>query len=417
MERLDGGTVTNRDWEVQVVPAPSITSPHGFHAAGLHAGIKRKRKDLGLLWCQVPAAAAAVYTTNAFQAPPLGITREGLAISQGRMQALLVNSGNANACTGEQGWQDAREMRRICAVELGIAESLVGVASTGVIGERLPIHRIVDAIPQLTAMLSQTGEQDFGEALLTTDTFIKAAEVRLTVSGREVRIAGAAKGSGMIHPNMATMLAFITTDAVIEPPVLQRLLKEVTDESFNMITVDGDSSTNDMVSVMASGLAGHPPLDTSHPDWGRFRRALSEVCRRLAQMIARDGEGATKLVEVTVRGAETLEGARQAAKTVVGSSLVKTAVFGGDPNWGRLLCALGYCGTQVNPDRVDLWVEDQLLVHQGLAVPGGEEAVQGLLANDKVSFILDLHQGTADATAWGCDLTYEYVRINASYRT
>nr|WP_309864984.1 bifunctional glutamate N-acetyltransferase/amino-acid acetyltransferase ArgJ [Desmospora profundinema] len=410
--------ITNRDEaEVQAAPVPMITSPRGFTAAGLHAGIKRKRKDLGLLWCQVPAAAAAVYTTNAFQAPPLGVTREGLAASQGRMQALLVNSGNANACTGEQGWLDAREMRRVCAVELGISESLVGVASTGVIGERLPIGRIVGSLPRLTASLTQEGDQDFGAALLTTDTFPKTAEVRLTVSGREVRIAGAAKGSGMIHPNMATMLAFLTTDAVIEPPVLQRLLKEVTDESFNMITVDGDSSTNDMVSVMASGLAAHPTLDETHPDWERFRAAFAEVCRRLAQMIARDGEGATKLVEVTVRGAETLEGARQAAKTVVGSSLVKTAVFGADPNWGRLLCALGYCGTQVNPDLVDLWVGDHLLVHRGLAVPGAEEAAKETFLGDKVPFVLDLHQGTAAATAWGCDLTYDYVRINASYRT
>lgn len=411
-------TITDGDQtEVKVISTPMITSPRGFVAAGLHAGIKRKRKDMGLLYCHVPAATAAVYTTNAFQAPPLGVTREGLATSNGRMQALLVNSGNANACTGEQGWEDAREMRRTCAQALGISESLVGVTSTGVIGERLPLDRIVSALPRLTASLSSQGDQDFGAAILTTDTFTKAAEARVVVNGQEVRIAGAAKGSGMVHPNMATMLAFITTDAVIEPPVLQRLLKETTDESFNMITVDGDSSTNDMVTVMASGLAGNDTLDEAHPDWDSFRTAFTEVCRRLAQMIARDGEGATKLVEVTVQGAKTLEGARQAAKTVVGSSLVKTAVFGEDPNWGRLLCALGYCGTHVDPDRVDLWVGKHQLVRRGMAVPDAEEAAGKALAGDTVHFMLNLHQGTAVATAWGCDLTYDYVRINASYRT
>ncbi|PTM56686.1 bifunctional glutamate N-acetyltransferase/amino-acid acetyltransferase ArgJ [Desmospora activa] len=411
-------TITDSDQlGVEAIAAPMITSPRGFAAAGLHAGIKRKRKDLGLLYCHVPAAAAAVYTTNAFQAPPLGVTREGLAASNGRMQALLVNSGNANACTGEQGWEDAREMRRACAQALGISETLVGVTSTGVIGERLPLERIVDAVPPLTASLSPQGDQDFGAAILTTDTFTKAAEARVKVDGQEVRIAGAAKGSGMVHPNMATMLAFITTDAVIEPPVLQRLLKATTDESFNMITVDGDSSTNDMVTVMASGLAGHDTLDEGHPDWGAFQSAFTDVSRRLAQMIARDGEGATKLVEVTVQGAETLEGARQAAKTVVGSSLVKTAVYGEDPNWGRLLCALGYCGTYVDPERVDLWVGEHQLVQRGMAVPNAEEAAKEALVGDMVHFLLDLHQGTAAATAWGCDLTYDYVRINASYRT
>jgi len=403
-----------------VVEHPRIHSPKGFNAAGLHCGIKRKRKDLGWIVCEVPASAAAVYTMNAFQAAPLKVTRESLE-KEDHLQVMLVNSGNANACTGPQGEADAYRMRRETAELFGISEHLVGVASTGVIGELLPMDRISAGLRALREQMDHvrnSGHDDFAEAILTTDTCTKAVEVVVTVEGQEVRIAGVAKGSGMIHPNMATMLAFLTTDAVIEPAVLRGLLREVTDETFNMITVDGDCSTNDMVVAMASGLAAHPTaLQPDHPDWPAFRSGFAYVCRRLAQMIARDGEGATKLVEVTVSGAPTQETARQAAKAVVGSNLVKSAVFGADPNWGRILCAVGYGAPLIDPVSVDVKIGEISVVKNGLPVPFDEEAAQLVLAGDMVKFHVELHQGEFEATAWGCDLTYEYVRINACYRT
>ncbi|WP_091737039.1 bifunctional glutamate N-acetyltransferase/amino-acid acetyltransferase ArgJ [Marininema mesophilum] len=393
-----------------------ITSPRGFTAAGLHAGIKRKRKDLGLICCEVPAAAAAVYTTNAFQAAPLMVTQEGMEV-EGRMQALLVNSGKANACTGEAGLQDAYQMRESAAVALGLPEHQVGIASTGVIGERIPMGPLTRGVPELIEQLSKEGSDDFCHAILTTDTGIKTVEVRLTIDGKEVRISGAAKGSGMIHPNMATMLAFVTTDAVIEPSVLQGLLREVTDETYNMITVDGDSSTNDMVAVMASGLSNHQPLTREHTDWLVFKDAFTFVSQELARMIARDGEGATRLVEVEVKGASTLEGARQAAKAIVGSSLVKTAVYGADPNWGRILSAVGYSGAAVNPAQIQVTIGEVIVVDGGQPALYDEELARRALDQPLVHIGVDLGLGTASATAWGCDLTYDYVRINASYRT
>lgn len=403
-----------------VAEHPRINSPKGFHAAGLHCGIKRKRKDLGWIVCEVPASAAAVYTMNAFQAAPLKVTRESLE-KEDRLQVMLVNSGNANACTGPQGEADAYRMRRETAALFAIPEHLVGVASTGVIGEMLPMERISAGLRSMKEQMNHVGDSghdDFAQAILTTDTCTKAVEVAVKVEDEEVRIAGVAKGSGMIHPNMATMLAFLTTDAVIEPAVLKGLLREVTDETFNMITVDGDCSTNDMVVAMASGLSSHPTsLRPGHPDWPAFRSGFTYVCRRLAQMIARDGEGATKLVEVTVSGAPTQETARQAAKAVVGSNLVKAAVFGADPNWGRILCAIGYGAPLIDPTSVDVRIGEIQVVKNGLPVPFDEEAAQSVLGSDRVEFHVDLHQGEGKATAWGCDLTYDYVRINACYRT
>ncbi|OYD08073.1 bifunctional glutamate N-acetyltransferase/amino-acid acetyltransferase ArgJ [Paludifilum halophilum] len=400
----------------QVAPEPEITSPKGFSAAGVHCGMKRRRNDIGLIFCDVPASTAAVYTMNGFQAAPLQVTRQGLAV-EGRMQALLCNSAIANACTGEKGLEDALEMRKKTADSLGLSEHLVGVASTGVIGEFLPMERINRAIPALTGGLSAEGCGDFSQSILTTDTFTKNAAVVLTVEGKEVRIAGTAKGSGMVHPRMATMLAFLTTDAVIAPESLQELLHEVTDETFNMITVDGDCSTNDMVSVMASGKAGHSPLTPNHPDWPAFRRGFAHVARELAQMIARDGEGATRLVEVRVTGADTLTEARQAAKAVVGSSLVKTAIYGADPNWGRIICAIGYSGAAVDPSTIDIFIGETGVVQKGRVAAFDEEEARSCLQREKVLLTVDLNRGNHEATAWGCDLTYDYVRINASYRT
>lgn len=402
-----------------VAPEGSITSPKGFRAGGLHCGLKKTaRNDLGAIVCEVPAVAAAVYTTNVFQAAPLKVTRESIS-SGGRLQAVVVNSGNANACTGQQGEADAYAMRAAAADALGLAEHDIAVASTGVIGELLPMDRVTTGIAGLPAVLSaeDDGAEQFCQAILTTDLVKKEVCVRLAVDDREVLIAGAAKGSGMIHPNMATMLAFVTTDAAVEPQALQQLLGATTDVTFNMITVDGDTSTNDMLVAMASGLAENRPLAPGHPDWEAFAAAFRHVCETLAQAIARDGEGATRLVEVTVEGAVTEQSARAIAKTVIGSSLVKSAVFGADANWGRIIAAVGRAGEPVNPETVDIKLGDIVVLSGSRPIPFDEEEALVYLQGDTVTIHVDLHNGKGSATAWGCDLTYDYVRINAAYRT
>ncbi|MDR0268696.1 bifunctional glutamate N-acetyltransferase/amino-acid acetyltransferase ArgJ [Paenibacillus sp.] len=401
-----------------VVQGGSIITPKGFSAGGLHCGLKKtERHDLGAILCEVPAVAAAVYTTNVFQAAPLKVTRESL--QDGRLQAVIVNSGNANACTGKQGEDDAYTMRAEAARHLGVAELNVAVASTGVIGELLKMDRVTSGIAGLPQRLKRetSGAGDFSQAILTTDLVKKEACVSVVVNGQEVTIAGAAKGSGMIHPNMATMLAFMTTDAVIETDVLQRLLRQATDLTFNMITVDGDTSTNDMLLSMASGLAGNEALSPSHPDWQAFASGFTYVCQVLAQAIARDGEGATKLVEVNVNGAVNDLSARAIAKTVVGSSLVKSAVFGADANWGRIIAAVGRAGEPVNPETVDIHIGDILVLEGSRPVAFDEDKALEYLKGDTVRIVVDLHHGEGRATAWGCDLTYDYVRINAAYRT
>ncbi|MNW49810.1 Arginine biosynthesis bifunctional protein ArgJ [compost metagenome] len=397
----------------------SITSPKGFQAGGLHCGLKKtSRNDLGAIVCEVPAVAAAVYTTNVFQAAPLKVTRESIA-SEGRLRAVVVNSGNANACTGQQGEADAYEMRAATAKAFGLADHEIAVASTGVIGELLPMDRVRDGIVGLPGTLSSgsEGAEQFCQAILTTDLVKKEVCVSMNIDGREVKIAGAAKGSGMIHPNMATMLAFVTTDAVIEQKALQGLLGAATDLTFNMITVDGDTSTNDMLVAMASGLAGNSELTTEHPDWEAFAAGFQHVCQTLAKAIARDGEGATRLVEVTVTNAVSDEAARAIAKTVVGSSLVKSAVFGADANWGRIIAAVGRAGQPVNPDTVDIKLGDIVVLTASRPIPFDEEEALAYLQGDTVTIHVDLNNGTGEATAWGCDLTYDYVRINAAYRT
>lgn len=402
-----------------VAAEESITSPKGFQAGGLHCGLKKtSRNDLGAIVCEVPAVAAAVYTTNVFQAAPLKVTRESIA-SEGRLRAVVVNSGNANACTGQQGEADAYEMRAATARAFGLLDHEIAVASTGVIGELLPMDRVRDGIAELPGSLSSESEgaEQFCQAILTTDLVKKEVCVSMTIDGREVKIAGAAKGSGMIHPNMATMLAFVTTDAVIEQKALQGLLGAATDLTFNMITVDGDTSTNDMLIAMASELAGNNELTTAHPDWEAFAAGFQYVCQTLAKAIARDGEGATRLVEVTVTNAVSNEAARAIAKTVVGSSLVKSAVFGADANWGRIIAAVGRAGQPVNPDTVDIKLGDIVVLTASRPIPFDEEEALAYLQGDTVTIHIDLHNGTGEATAWGCDLTYDYVRINAAYRT
>jgi glutamate N-acetyltransferase / amino-acid N-acetyltransferase len=400
-----------------IVPEGSITTPRGFRAGGLHCGLKKtERYDLGVIVCDVPASAAGVYTLNAFQAAPLKVTQESIAVA-GKLQAMAVNSGNANACTGQQGEADAREMRAATARALGLAEHLVGVTSTGVIGELLPMEKVRSGIARLPASLKLDGGNDFCQAILTTDLVQKMTCVEVMIDGKPIYIAGAAKGSGMIHPNMATMLGFMTTDAQVDSEDLQKLLSAITDSTFNMITVDGDTSTNDMVVVMASGLAGDRKLNAEHPDWAAYVAAFQYVGEYLAKAIARDGEGATKLIEVQVVGAATENAARAIAKTIVGSSLVKSACFGADANWGRIIAATGRAGHPVNVDTVDVRLGDFSVLEQSRPVKFDEERAAEYLKGELVIILVNLHMGAEQAIAWGCDLTYEYVRINAAYRT
>ncbi|AXM88281.1 bifunctional ornithine acetyltransferase/N-acetylglutamate synthase [Anoxybacillus ayderensis] len=402
--------------KVKYVADGTIVTPKGFQAAGVHAGLRYTKKDLGVIVCDVPASCAAVYTQNVFQAAPLQVTKQSIAVEQ-KLQAVIVNSAYANACTGEQGLKDAYEMRKLCVEVFGLPEHLVAVASTGVIGECLPMENIRAGIPKLKPTAQLDGAVDFQTAILTTDLVMKKTCYETVIDGQVVTVAGAAKGSGMIHPNMATMLAFITTDANVPSDVLQDALRSITNVSFNQITVDGETSTNDMVIVMASGLAGNEPLSPQHPDWANFYEALRQTCEHLAKQIARDGEGATKLIEARVKGARTDEEAKWAAKHIVGSNLVKTAVYGADANWGRIIGAVGHSGAWINPDCVDVWIGSIQMLKQSQPVPFSEEEAKAALMEDVVVITVDLHVGNGEGVAWGCDLTYDYIKINASYRT
>ncbi|NEU29700.1 bifunctional ornithine acetyltransferase/N-acetylglutamate synthase [bacterium LRH843] len=395
----------------------SITTPKGFKAIGLYTGVKRKRFDLGAIVCEVPANAAAVYTTNKIQAAPLKVTKESL-LKEGKLQAIVVNSGNANACTGEKGMEDAYQMQSEAADHFQIPAHYVAVTSTGVIGEFLAMDKIIPGIKQLKPEASAEGAQWFNEAIMTTDTINKKICYETVVDGKTITLGGVAKGSGMINPNMATMLSFVTTDAVIESEVLQKALSDVTNQTFNRITVDGDTSTNDMVVVMASGLADNETLTPDHPDWDGFYEALKNTCESLAKQIARDGEGATKLIEVQVKGAINDEEAGKVAKKIVGSDLVKSAVYGADANWGRIICAIGYSGCEINPDTIDIGIGSMQTLVQSQPIAFSEEDATNYLKEEEIIKIyVDLHVGSGTGKAWGCDLTYDYVRINAGYRT
>lgn len=395
-----------------------VTAPAGFLAAGVQADIKGKggsKKDVAILFSKLPCAAAGVYTLNKVKAAPVVLSQQRTAA--GRLQAVVVNSGNANACTGEQGMKDAIAMAELTARALGLEPEAVAVASTGVIGVPLPMDRIASGISKAAASVSPAGGADAAAAIMTTDTFDKQVALRFELGGAPVTIGAMAKGSGMIHPNMATMLGFVTTDAAIDQRTLAMALKEATDRSFNMITVDGDTSTNDMVIAMANGLAGNPTVVVGSTLFDGFATALEGALIYLAKEIARDGEGATKLLEVRVRGARSREDARKAAKSVCSSSLVKAALFGEDANWGRVLCAMGYSGADFNPDQVDLWLGPVQMMKAGAPLPFDEEAAVRVLKEKTVVFTADLHEGGYEAVAWGCDLSYDYVKINGSYRT
>ncbi|WP_338472145.1 bifunctional ornithine acetyltransferase/N-acetylglutamate synthase [Niallia sp. XMNu-256] len=402
--------------KVKEIKNGGILSPKGFLADGIAAGIKKEKKDIGLILSVVPATAAAVYTTNQFQAAPLKVTQDSIS-HEGLIQAVVVNSGCANACTGDQGLKDAYETREWVAQKFNIPQHLVAVASTGVIGVTLPMEKIKAGIEKLSPLATKEHANSFQKAILTTDTTMKACCFATEVNGKTVTMGGAAKGSGMIHPNMATMLGYITTDANISQEALQLALREVTEKSFNQITVDGDTSTNDTVLVLANGQAGHDPLTPAHPDWSNFMGILTLTCESLAKQIAKDGEGATKLIEVEVQGALNELDARIIAKQIVGSSLVKTAVYGADANWGRIIGAVGQTNAYLNPENVDVSIGSIEMLKSSVPVSFSEEVALDYLKQDFIQIFVHLHCGEAVGKAWGCDLTYDYVKINASYRT
>ena len=394
-----------------------ITAPKGFKAAGVKAGIKKSGKeDMAVIYSTVPAAVAAMFTQNAMAAAPIIVSRR--AIEKGRASAIIVNAGCANACTGPQGLVDAEAMAHMTAGLLNIKDDEVLVASTGIIGVTLPMKKIEAGIKKVIAAMSESGYEKAKQAILTTDTFPKEYAYEFMLGGVPVRIAGIAKGSGMIHPNMATMLAFITTDAAIASPILKRALADAVGTSFNMISVDGDTSTNDMVSILANGQSGNQLIDSvDNDDYKAFAAVLKALCVNLAKLIARDGEGATKFLEVTVRGAVDFADAKKAAMTVAKSPLVKTAFFGQDPNWGRILCAIGYSEARVDQDKTSLTIGDVTIVEAGMGIGFDEQALRDIMAAHDICMTVDLGLGQAEATVWTCDFSYEYVKINGEYHT
>jgi glutamate N-acetyltransferase/amino-acid N-acetyltransferase len=379
----------------------------------VRAGLKSKDEfDLAILCSEVPCTAAGVFTTNQVKSAPVILSQRHIA--KGRAQAIVVNSGCANACAGGQGLADAQEMAKLTAAKLGISPEEVLVASTGVIGVPLAMDKIRAGIPKIKA--TRRGGHDFCRAIMTTDTRLKELAVQVDSKGTKFTMSGVAKGAGMIHPNMATMLCFIATDAVVSADFLQAALQKAVDGSFNMVSIDGDTSPSDCVFLLANGLAGNEPIDFDNG--GTFQEALTAVCTHLAKSVARDGEGATKLVEVTVEGAEDQVWARQAARTIAGSPLVKAAIHGNDPNWGRIVAALGRSGARVREDRLDVYLNDICVMKQGCPAPySKEEMISALSTSDNVLIRLCLNLGDGQAIAWGCDLSEEYVTINSAYTT
>jgi glutamate N-acetyltransferase/amino-acid N-acetyltransferase len=397
----------------------NLASARGFRGAAVAAGIKKKRGelDLALLACDAPAATAAgLFTTNLVAAAPVILSRQSLTESRGRCRAVLVNSGNANACTGRKGMQMARESARAAAKLLGLQPAQVLVASTGVIGVPLELGLVTNSLPTLVERLSIENASAVARAIMTTDTFPKSCVLRSEVGGKPVHLAGIAKGSGMIHPRMATLLSFLTTDALIGPRTLFNLLRTAVDASFNRVTVDGDTSTNDTVVALASGVTG-VGVRPGNASWAWFLEGLTQLCQTLAKMIARDGEGAKKLVIVEVQGARKPSDAERIARAIANSPLVKTAIAGSDPNWGRIICAAGYSGAIFDPNKVDIRVNDLVLCRDGVDAGFDEASARKELDRKEMTLRLDLHQGRASAHIWTCDLTHDYITINASYRT
>ncbi|MGQ9545702.1 MAG: bifunctional glutamate N-acetyltransferase/amino-acid acetyltransferase ArgJ [Dehalococcoidia bacterium] len=398
---------------VNSIPSGTVTSPSGFLAGAVRAGLKSKDElDLAVLYSEAPCKAAGVLTTNQIKSAPVILSQRHLAT--GRARAIIANSGFANACVGERGLNDAAWMANLAAARLGILPEEVLVASTGIIGVPLPIDKVKAAIPKIR--LTKDGGHDLCRAIMTTDTKPKEMAIQIDVKGVRLTIGAVAKGAGMIHPNLATMLCFIATDAVVSGDFLQAVLNRAVDCSFNMITIDGDTSPSDCAFLLANGLAGNEPIDFDNG--GAFQEALTAVCTHLAKSIARDGEGATKLIEVTVERAEDPVWARRAARTIAGSPLVKAAIHGNDPNWGRIVAALGRSGAKVREERLDVYLNDVCVMKQGCPAPLSKEKMRlSLSQSNDVLVRLCLNLGEGQATAWGCDLSEEYVRINSAYTT
>ncbi len=397
-----------------------VTAAKGFQASGIHCGIRKNRSkaDLALIYSDVPCAAAAVYTQNLVKGAPIAVTKRNIA--DGMARAVICNSGNANTCNAD-GEEKAQKMCDLIAAELHIDASDVIVASTGVIGQVLPIEPIANSVKTLAEALSATGSNDAAKAIMTTDTVEKEYALEVELDGKTVTVGGITKGSGMIHPNMATMLGFLTTDASITSELLNEALHTAIEDTFNMVSVDGDTSTNDMVSVMASGLAENQTITEKNHDYELFTKALTEVCAVLSRKIAKDGEGATRLLECAVTGAKTKEDARTVAKSVICSNLLKCAIFGADANWGRVLCAIGYSGANVDINGVDVAFESKQgrieVCKNGAGLPFDEDIAKKILLEDDIVVAVTLHEGSECATAYGCDLTYDYVKINGDYRS
>lgn len=397
-----------------------VCAAKGFKAAGIHCGIRKNKtkKDLALIVSDVKAAAASVYTQNLVKGAPIAITKENL--TDGYAQAVICNSGNANTCNAN-GPEIARAMCKLVEEYTGISNTDVICASTGVIGQPLDITPIKNGMKELTEALGYDNSVDAANAIMTTDTALKEVAVEFSVGGKTCHIGGIAKGSGMIHPNMATMLVFVTTDCAISPEMLEKAIKNDVKDTFNMISVDGDTSTNDMLSVMANGMAGNEEIKTEGVDYDEFCRALFMVTTKLCRAIAKDGEGATKLIECAVSGAKDSENARIIAKSVICSSLVKAAMFGSDANWGRVLCAIGYSGAEVDINKVDVSfvsAKGEIPVcKNGAGIDFSEEKAKEILLETEVIIKVGLGDGNASANAYGCDLTYDYVKINGDYRT
>jgi glutamate N-acetyltransferase/amino-acid N-acetyltransferase len=394
-----------------------VTAPKGFKASGVRCGLKSRGNDLVLIYTETPAVSAGVFTRNQVCAPAVELCRKRLR--RPMAHAIISNSGNANTCTGEQGMKDAEEMAALAAGRLGLQARDVFMASTGIIGHPLAMDKIRGSMDSLCESLSRSGSEQAAQAMMTTDTVPKSAARRVRIGDHSVTLGGVAKGSGMIHPNMGTMHAFLSTDAAVSTSCLRRALRDAADETFNMITVDGDTSTSDTVLLLANGLAGNKPIDNVKSDsYLAFSKTLTDLCRDLAIQIARDGEGATTLVTVQVHGGRSVKDARAVAKSVAESNLVKTAVFGRDPNVGRILCAVGYSSAKVDPERLDVWVGSCKVAENGqvLAETDLSKAHDEMDAGEVVIRV-ELKMGKSSATAWTCDLTYDYIRINAEYHT
>jgi len=396
--------------------AGGVTAALGFTAGGIYCGIRKAKKDIAIVQSAKPAVVAGVFTLNKVVAAPLLVDKMQLKNSN-ICSAVVINSGNANACTGEQGMKDAWTMVYETANALHVPREQVLVSSTGVIGQYLPMENVLNGIHDLSTKLSVDGNKDAAEAIMTTDIFPKECALRFSTGSSIITVGGMAKGSGMIAPNMATMLAFVTTDAVIAPSALQSALRIANNHSFNRITVDGDMSTNDMLLVLANGLAKNKEIRENTSEFRQFLAALEYILIKLAKMIARDGEGATKFLEIVVSGARTEDEATQAARSVANSNLVKTALHGADANWGRILCAVGYSGVEFDPAKVSIGFNDLPVLKPNYEIVLDEEKAKATLSQDNITVQINLNQGSAEARFWTCDLTKEYVHINASYRS